>query len=260
MSYSAFDLSGKVALITGGNGGIGLGMAKAVAAAGADVCIWGTRADKNAAAVEQLQVYGIRAGAYVCDVADGTAVAARFQESLAAFGRVDACFANAGMIVPPTSFLDMRAEDWQRVIGVNLDGAFHVLQAASRHMVERAKQGDAGGRLIATASIAAISGAARNEHYAATKGALLSVVSALAVEFARYGITANALLPGWVETAMTEDFFNSTKFSAAVKSRIPVGRWGNPEDFGAIAVYLMSDASAYHTGDTIRIDGGYCVF
>jgi NAD(P)-dependent dehydrogenase (short-subunit alcohol dehydrogenase family) len=260
MTYQAFDLSGKVALVTGGNGGIGLGMARAVAAAGADVCIWGTRAEKNTAAVEALKAHGFRAAAFVCDVADEAEVETRFQDTLAAFGRVDACFANAGVIAPPTSFLDMKADDWRRVISINLDGAFHVLRAASRHMVERAKRNDAGGRLIATASIAAISGAARNEHYAATKGALLSIISALAVEFARYDITANALLPGWVETAMTAEFFNSPKFSAAVKSRIPAGRWGKPEDFGAIAVYLMSDASAYHTGDTLRIDGGYCVF
>jgi NAD(P)-dependent dehydrogenase (short-subunit alcohol dehydrogenase family) len=260
MAYQAFDLTGQVALVTGGNGGIGLGMAEAVAAAGAGVCIWGTNAEKNAVAVEKLRAHGTPVAALVCDVTDEAQVEQRFQETLAEFGRVDACFANAGVIAPPTSFLKMASQDWRRVLGVNLDGVFYTFRTAARHMVERAKNNDPGGRLIATASIAAISGAARNEHYAVTKGGVVSMIKALAVEFAQYGITANALLPGWVETDMTADFFNSPKFSAVVKPRIPAGRWGKPEDFGALAIYLMSAASAYHTGDTIRIDGGYCVF
>jgi len=260
MTYKGFDLTGKVALITGGNSGIGLGMAEAVAEAGAQVCIWGTSAEKNASALAKLNTYGTKVSALVCNVADEADVARCFNETLAGFGRLDACFANAGVVARPTSFLEMPTEDWRRVFSVNLDGVFYTLRAAARHMVERARNNDPGGRLIGTASIAAISGAARNEAYAATKGALISMINALAVEFARYGITANALLPGWVETAMTEDFFGSKAFADAVKPRIPAGRWGKPTDFGAIAVYLMSDASAYHTGDTLRIDGGYCLF
>ena len=127
-------------------------------------------------------------------------------------------------------------------------------------MVERAKNKDQGGRLIGTASLAAISGAARNQHYAASKGAIVSMIKALAVEFARYGVTANAILPGWIETEMTQGPFNWQKFVDAVKPRIPMGRWGKPDDFGAIAVYLMSDASVYHSGQSFCIDGGYFVF
>lgn len=260
MAYSAFDLTGKVALVTGGNGGIGLGMAEAVASAGADVCIWGTNKDKNAAALEKLEAHGTKVSALVCNVADEADVEKAFADTLAAHGRVDACFANAGVIARPTPFVGMSTEDWRRVLGINLDGVFYTFRATARHMVERAKNQDPGGRLIGTASIAAISGAARNEHYAATKGALISITNALAVEFAPYGVTANAILPGWVETAMTADFFASKNFAGVVKPRIPAGRWGEPADFGAIAVYLMSDASAYHTGDCIRIDGGYCLF
>jgi hypothetical protein len=260
VASKAFDLKGKVALITGGNSGIGLGMAEAVAEAGADVCIWGTSPEKNALALERLKAYGTRVLALPCNVAEESEVEERLAETLAEFGRVDACFANAGILATPTPFLNIPSADWQRVLGVNLDGAFYTLRAAARHMVKRALNNDPGGRLVGTASIAAISGAARNEHYAATKGGLISMINALAVELARYGITANAILPGWVETAMTESSFGSPKFTEAVKPRIPVGRWGRPEDFGAIAVYLMSDASAYHTGDTIRIDGGYCLF
>jgi NAD(P)-dependent dehydrogenase (short-subunit alcohol dehydrogenase family) len=260
MSSPTFDLTGKVALITGGNSGIGLGMAEAVAQASAAVCIWGTSAEKNATALEKLAAYGTKASALLCNVADETEVDQGFSKTLAEFGRVDACFVNAGILSKPTVFLDTSTADWQRVLRVNLDGAFYTLRAAARHMVERANNNDPGGRLVATASIAAVAGAARNEPYATTKGGLISMINALAVELACYGITANALLPGWVETDMTAGFFASKTFVEAVKPRIPVGRWGRPADFGGIAVYLMSDASAYHTGDMIRIDGGYLLF
>ncbi|MEZ5581848.1 MAG: SDR family oxidoreductase [Candidatus Competibacteraceae bacterium] len=115
MAYQAFDLTGQVALITGGNGGIGLGMAEAVAAAGAGVCIWGTNAEKNAVAVEKLQAHGTPVAAFICDVTDEAQVQQRFQQTLAELGRVDACFANAGVIAPPTSFLKMSSQDWRRV-------------------------------------------------------------------------------------------------------------------------------------------------
>ena len=117
-----------------------------------------------------------------------------------------------------------------------------------------------GGSLVVTSSLAAVSGQARGEHYAATKGALIAMMKALAVEFARQGVRANAILPGWIETAMTERALHWDKFVERVLPRVPVRRWGVPQDFGAIAVYLTSDASAYHTGDTFVIDGGYAIF
>ncbi len=260
MTYAPFDLTGKVALVTGGNGGIGLGFAEAVGRAGAKVIIWGTREAKNSAAVEKLDSLGIDVKAFVCDVAKRDDVEAVFEESLAVHGRIDACFANAGVIGKAKSFLDIDETEWRRVLSVNLDGAFRTLQVAARHMVARAESGDPGGRLIGTASLASLSGAARNEHYAATKGALISMLRALAVELARHGITANAILPGWIETEMTEGVFAWDKFRDGVLPRVPMKRWGRPEDFGGIAVYLMSDASAYHTGDSILIDGGYWIF
>ena len=260
MAYQPFDLSGKVALVTGGNGGIGLGMADAAAQAGADICIWGTNADKNAAAADSLKAHGGKVEALICDVADEAAVEAAFGETLSLMGRVDPCIANAGVTGRAKSFLDLDADEWRRVLAVNLDGVFFTLKAAARHMTERAEAGDPGGRLVVTASLAAISGAARNEHYAATKGGVISMVRALAVEFAGKGITANAVLPGWIETDMTERLTSWQKFSDAVLPRIPARRWGRPEDFGGMAVYIMSDASAYHTGDTFLIDGGYFLF
>jgi NAD(P)-dependent dehydrogenase (short-subunit alcohol dehydrogenase family) len=255
--YGGFDLCGKAALVTGGNSGIGFGMAEALAAAGADVCIWGTNEAKNAAAADRLRAHGGRVLALICDVGDERAVDRGFAEMLDAFGRVDVCFANAGVTGrQDAGIVDMTTEEWRRVTRVNLDGAFFTLRAAGRHMVAR----PGGGSLVVTSSLAAISGAARNEHYAATKGGVIALMRGLAVELARYGVRANAILPGWIETAMTEPAFGRSRFVEKVSPRIPIRRWGRPEDFGGIAVYLASDASAYHTGDTFVIDGGYSIF
>jgi NAD(P)-dependent dehydrogenase (short-subunit alcohol dehydrogenase family) len=258
MAYKAFDLTGKTAIVTGGNSGIGLGMAEALAQAGATVCIWGTNKDKNAAALARLKALGGKALALHCDVGEESQVEACFAETAKVLGPVHACFANAGVSGRSgnESFTSMSAEEWKRVTRVNLDGAFYTLRAAARHMVGHGK----GGALVGTASLAAISGQPRGEHYAATKGGLISMIRALAVEFARNGIRANAILPGWIETAMTEKALNWDKFRDKVLPRVPVRRWGKPEDFGAIAVYLVSDASSYHTGDTFLIDGGYSLF
>jgi len=255
-----FNLTGRVALITGGNGGIGLGMAEGLARAGAGVCIWGTNADKNAAAVEQLRGHGGQAEAMICDVSDRAQVEACFTQTLEQFGRVDGCFANAGIGIWRRTFLDVTPEDWRRVLSVNLDGVFHTFQVALRHMVERAEAGDAFGRLVATSSLASRMGAPGHEHYAATKGAVNSLIEALAVGNARHGVTANAVLPGWIETEMTGDHFDNERFAQAVMPRIPARRWGGPGDFAGIATYLMSEASSYHTGDCILIDGGYRIF
>jgi len=258
MTHPAFDLRGKVALITGGNSGIGLGMAEALAAAGAGVSIWGTNEAKNTAALATLARSGAKVQALRCDVADEAAVERAFADALSTFGRVDACFANAGVSGRSggQGFVEMTAEEWRRVTSVNLDGAFFTLRAAARHMIER---GD-GGSLVVTASLAAVSGQARGQHYAASKGGVVSMMKALAVELARHKVRANAILPGWIETPMTEAAFRWDRFVERVLPRVPMRRWGVPADFGAIAVYLTSDASAYHTGDTFVIDGGYAVF
>ena len=257
MAYKAFDLTGKVALVTGGNSGIGLGMAQAMAEAGADVAIWGTNAAKNAAARAQLEKTGRKILALQCDVGEEKAVDAAFAETVGKLGRVDGCFANAGVSGRGnTSFAEMSSDEWRRVLRVNLDGAFYSFRAATRHMIERG----GGGTLVGTASLAAIEGAARSEHYAATKGGMISMVRGLAVELARHGIRANSILPGWIETDMTANATSNEKFRDRVLPRIPVRRWGSGADFGGIAVYLMSSASSYHTGDTFLIDGGYALF
>ncbi len=257
MAYSPFDLTGKAALITGGNSGIGLGMAKALAQAGADIAIWGTNAEKNAAAKAELDATGRRIETMICDVGDEAAVDATFARVVEMFGRVDGCFANAGVSGRGvTTFLEMSSEEWHRVTRINLDGAFYTFRAAARHMVQR---GD-GGVLVGTASLAAIEASPRSEHYAATKGGMISMVRALSAEFARHGIRSHAVLPGWIETDMTAKWFQTDGFRNKVAPRVPMRRWGVGDDFGGIAVYLMSDASRYHTGDTFVIDGGYSLF
>ncbi len=257
-----FDLSNRVAVITGGNGGIGLGIAEALAAEGCAVSLWGRNADKNRAAAEKIAALGKGAvDTRVCDVSDAASVQAAMTATLDRFGRVDGCFANAGISGGGRrAFVDRTEDEWRTMFATNLDGVFHVLQAAARHMTERAGKGDAFGRLCATSSLASIFGTARNEHYAATKAAINALVRALAVELARYGVTANAILPGWIRSDMTAGVLAQPKFVDAVMPRIPMRRFGEPSDFGGIAVYLMSQASSYHTADCFVIDGGYTAF
>lgn len=260
MAFSPFDLTGKVALITGGNGGIGLGMAKGLVQAGCEVSIWGTNEKKNAAALAELEKAGPKVSALQCDVSDPEAVESCFADTLKNHGRVDGCFANAGIGSRGTTFDEIPLEEWNRILDVNLNGVFYTFKAAAKHMRERAQNGDAFGRLIGTASLAAISGQAKGQHYAATKGGLISMIKALAVEYARHGVTAHTILPGWIETAMTEGAFGWDRFVENVQPRIPMRRWGTPEDFSGIAVYIMSSASNYHTADQFLIDGGYASF
>ena len=256
-----FDLTGRVAIVTGGNGGIGLGIAQALASCGCNVSVWGRNAEKNKAAVATMAAGPGKAVSYVCDVTDPASVNEAMKATLDAFGRVDGCFANAGIGGGGRrAFIERTEEDWRAMFSTNLDGVFHAFQAAARHMTERANTGDKFGRLVATSSLASLFGTARNEHYAATKAAINALCRALAVELARYGVTANAILPGWIKSDMTAKIMADDKFVGAVMPRIPMRRFGEPSDFGGIAVYLMSKASSYHTADCFVIDGGYTAF
>jgi len=252
-----FDLTDHVALITGGNSGIGLGMADALAQHGASLVVWGTNPAKNAAAAEQLRAHGRPVLDLVCDVGDQSAVAAAMTETVAAFGRLDSCFVNAGVGGKAESFASMSDDEWHRVLRVNLDGAFYTAQQAVRQMKDQSPQG---GSIVFTTSGSAFYGQQHGQHYGGSKAALNAMMKGIAVEHARHGIRANSVLPGWVESDMTAPAFGWDKFVANVMPRIPMRRWGTPADFGGLAVYLASRASSWHTGDVITIDGGYHSF
>lgn len=255
-TYAPFDLTGKVALVTGGNGGIGLGMAEGLARAGAAVAVWGRDAAKLEEATDRLAAHGVPVHAAAVDVSDSAAVAAAMADTVGTLGRVDAVFANAG-IGGRTRFLDLDETELHRIRSIDLDGALWTLREAARHMVARAEAGDPGGSLVSISSVSAIRGAPTLQAYAAAKGALVSVTLGLAAEFGRYGIRANTVIPGWIRTGMTEGSFDRPEVQEAILKRVPARRWGAAEDFAGIAVYLASDASAYHSGDTLVVDGGY---
>jgi NAD(P)-dependent dehydrogenase (short-subunit alcohol dehydrogenase family) len=251
---ASFDLAGHVAVVTGGNSGIGLGIAHGLARAGADVAIWGRRADRNAQAREVLSRHGTRIVDVACDVTDPGSVSGAFAHTIDALGRIDSCFANAGGGDLGPSFVDMTLDDFRRIVAVNLEGAFLTFQGATRHMIERG----GGGSLVGISSLAAVEGMARGQHYAAAKAGLIAITRSLAVELARHRIRANAILPGWIETPATQSGFG--KLGDRILKRIPERRWGQPSDFEGAAVYLAGPASEYHTGDEFVIDGGYRVF
>lgn len=249
-------LDGHVSLVTGGNGGIGLGMALGLAEAGADVVIWGRNPEKNEAAAERLRALGRRVHVEVCDVGDEESVEKAFAGSVAAMGRIDSVFANAGIPGATVPFVELELAEWRRVHAVNLDGAFLTLRAGARHLVERGE----GGSLVVVSSTSAIHGAPRRQAYASAKTALTSLARSLAVELARHRIRVNALLPGWTDTDLLAPAKGWTTFVDNTIRRTPVRRWAEPGEFGAVAAYLADPAITFHTGDSIVVDGGYTIF
>jgi NAD(P)-dependent dehydrogenase (short-subunit alcohol dehydrogenase family) len=234
-------------------------MAEGLAAAGAKVAVWGQNPEKNAKAEAALKAYGGDVLVQQVDVADEAAVVAGVAEVLKALGRLDFAAANAG-VGGGAPFEEMTTEKWRRVTTVNLDAVFWTFREAAKHMIERANAGDPGGSLLVTSSTSAIHGAPRNQAYASTKAAVQAMIRGLAVEYARYGIRANAVLPGWIRSDMPAGLQAWDKFNEKAIGRVPMRRWGEPEDFSGLAVYLASDASKFHTGDSMVIDGGYTIF
>jgi NAD(P)-dependent dehydrogenase (short-subunit alcohol dehydrogenase family) len=246
-----FDLTGTVGVVTGGNRGIGLGLARGLAKSGAAVAVWSRDEARNAAAVAELSEFSEAAG-FACDVGDADSVATAMAATIERFGRLDSFFANAGTS-GAAAFEEMTREEWQRVIDVNLTGVFLTVQAAARQMIEQ----DDGGSIVATASMAASLGMPQSPHYGASKGGVLQLVRSTAIRLARYGIRVNALSPGWVDTEMTEDVQAYEKANRFHMSRTPLRRWGTIDDFEGPAVFLASSASSFMTGSELRLDGGY---
>jgi NAD(P)-dependent dehydrogenase (short-subunit alcohol dehydrogenase family) len=258
MAKGLFDLGGKVTLVTGGNSGIGLGFARGIARQGGDVVIWARNAEKNAQAKAELESYGVRVTTQGVDVTSREAVIEGYEQLIAEHGRVDCVFANSGRSSKNMtgSVLTLEPEEWHDLLAVNLHGAWYTLQEGARRMVQRAEAGDPGGSLVFCGSLSMFHGVAGIANYAASKGGMGAVIRTMAAELGRYGIRANSIAPGYIKTGFGKGSPTMEKIDAFFASKTPIPRPGVGADFEGIAAYLCSDASSFHTGDTIVIDGG----
>ncbi|MDB5687707.1 MAG: 2-deoxy-D-gluconate 3-dehydrogenase [Rhizorhabdus sp.] len=257
MALNLFDLTGKVALVTGGNSGLGLAFARGLAKAGADVVIWGRRADRNAEAVAELSQYGGRRSARAVDVASEADVTAGIQAAVEEMGRIDTLVINAG-VATVAPLIQMTSESYHELVDVNLHGVFYTLREGAKHMVARSEAGDRGGSIVMCGSLAIFRGIPGMAHYNAAKGGVNGLGKNAAVELGKYDIRCNTIAPGLIATDLGAGADNEMAKMAAERTaqKAPLGRVGKPSDLEGIIVYLASDLSAYHTGDTITIDGG----
>jgi 2-deoxy-D-gluconate 3-dehydrogenase len=247
-----FDLKGKVAIVTGGNGGIGLGMAKGLAKAGARVVVAARNPDKSDAAVRELKALGPDASALAVDVTDEGSVDAMVAAAVRQCDRVDILVNNAGINIRKPAH-EMSLQQWQQVIDTNLTSAFVCSRAAYPHL-KRA----GGGKIINIGSMLSIFGASFAPAYGASKGGIVQLTKSLAVAWAADNIQVNAVLPGWIDTDLTRQAREQLQgLNERVLARSPAGRWGTMDDFEGIAVFLASPASAFITGTAIPVDGGY---
>jgi 2-deoxy-D-gluconate 3-dehydrogenase len=249
-----FDLSGKVAVVTGGNGGISFGMARGLAEAGCTIVVAGRNADKSARAVKELQGLGVRAAAVAANVADEAAVAALIKRTAEDFGRVDIVVNNAGTNIRKMP-QDLSLDEWHHVMDTNLTSAFLVSKAAYPHMK---RQG--GGKIINIGSMMSIFGVRFSPAYAPSKGGIVQLTKALATAWAVDNIQVNAVLPGWIDTELTQGARREVAgLHDSVLRRTPAGRWGVIEDMAGVAVFLAGSGSDFVTGTAIPVDGGYSI-
>ena len=249
-----FDLKGRVAIVTGGNGGIGLGMAQGLAQAGATVVIAGRNAAKSAAAVKDLEDAGGKASSIEVDVASETSCRALVAAAVQRHGRLDILVNNAGINIRKQP-QDYTLAEWREVLDTNLSSAFVCSQAAYPEMKQAG-----GGKIINIGSMMSIFGASFTTPYAASKGGIVQMSRALACAWAKDNIQVNSVLPGWIDTDLTRNARKQVDgLHERVLARTPAGRWGAPGDFGGIAVFLASAASDFVTGTAIPVDGGYSV-
>jgi 2-deoxy-D-gluconate 3-dehydrogenase len=249
-----FDLSGRVGIVTGGNGGIGLGMARGLAGAGAAVLVAGRDKAKNAAAVKELEALGAKAEAVEVDVTDEASCKAMVDAAAKRFGRLDILVNNAGTNIRKRPE-EYSIEEWHKVLQTNLTSAFMCCQAAYPAMVKAG-----GGKIINIGSMMSIFGASFTAPYAASKGGIVQLSRALATAWAKDNIQVNAVLPGWIDTDLTRRARQDVPgLHERVLGRTPAGRWGTPDDHAGIAVFLASAASDFVTGTAIPVDGGYSI-
>jgi 2-deoxy-D-gluconate 3-dehydrogenase len=254
MKEKLFDLSGKVAIITGGNGGIGLGMARGLADAGAAIAVVGRNEQKSATAVADLQQRGAKAIAVTADVTDKAAVAAMVARVKGELGRIDVLVNKAGINVRKPPHL-LEIGEWDSVIATNLTSAFLCSQA-----VHPAMKAAGGGKIINIGSMMSIFGASFTPAYAASKGGIVQFTRSCACAWAADNIQANAILPGWIDTDLTKRAREQIDgLHDRVLARTPAARWGAISDFAGIAVFLASPASDFVTGTAIPVDGGYSI-
>lgn len=251
---AAFELKGHVSLITGGNGGIGLGMAKGLAEAGASIAIAARNMEKSEAAAASLRALGADVMTVAVDVSSEQSCKDMVAATLDRFGRVDSLIANAGVNdrKPPQ---DYSAETWNWIVETNLSGPFYCAQS-----VYPAMKSQGGGKIITIGSMASIFGLPFAAPYAATKGGVVQLSRVLATAWAQDNIQVNAVLPGWIDTELTRNARSQVDgLHERVEVRTPAGRWGGPDDFAGIAVFLASQASDFVTGTAIPVDGGYSI-
>jgi 2-dehydro-3-deoxy-D-gluconate 5-dehydrogenase len=244
-----FDLTGKVAIVTGGNGGIGFGIAQGLAKAGATLVIAARDLDKNAQVTTALQETGAKALSVAADVRDEASVQAMVRATVEAFGGIDILVNNAGINIRKAP-QDYTLEEWQQVLNTNLTGVFLCSRAVYPFMVRAG-----GGKIINIGSMTSIFGSNVSAVYAATKGGVVQFTKSLAIFWAKDNIQVNAILPGWIHTNLTASA--SSERYHFIQSRIPHGRWGEPDELAGTAVFLASRASDYVTGIALPVDGGY---
>ena len=250
-----FDLSGRTAIVTGGNGGIGLGMAKGLAGAGADIVVAARDAEKTAQAVQEIEALGVRAIGLSVDVTDEAQIRQMVADTVDALGRVDILVNNAGTVVRKTPD-QTTTEEWDLVLDVNLRSAF----LASREVYPRMQQ-QGGGKIINIGSMFSLfGGGGSGAPYSSSKGGVVQLAKSLAVAWAKDNIQANAILPGWFMTTLTSDIpVNQPERYDMISRRIPTGRWGEVEELQGAVIFLSSRASDYITGAVLTVDGGYSV-
>ena len=250
-------LTGKVAVVTGGNGGIGLGIAKGLAEAGASVVISGRDKIKNDQALLELQALQPECDAVRCDVRNKKDIEALFERTRALYGPIGILVNNAGVAVaaPPESITD---EDWDTVLDTNLKSVFWCCQAAFNDLKGQASRGDCG-KIINIGSMYSIFGGARVASYGASKGGVVQLTKALASAWGGYDIQVNAILPGWIATDMTVAVQEDAAFSHSIVERTPASRFGQPEDLSGAAVFLASPSANFVTGVALPVDGGFSV-